>query len=182
VLRNLGAVVTVVEIDPVRALEAAYDGMRVMDIEPALEEADGLFTVTGRPGIVRREHFPLLKDGALLGNVGHFGNEIDVAALEELAVERRELRDHVVEYLLPGGSRVRLLARGEMLNLSAANGHPIEVMDLGFALQAHSIRALARDPAAFVHGAQPVPAAINRAIGAEMLRTLSTTRLAPLPQ
>src|SRR5207248_2791914 len=103
VLRNLGAVVIVVEIDVVRALEAAFEGMRVMELPGALAEADVIFTVTGRPGIIRRDDFLELRDGAMLANVGHFGYEIDVAALEELAAERSAPGPHVAEYRLANG-------------------------------------------------------------------------------
>jgi adenosylhomocysteinase len=173
-LRALHASVLVVERDELRALEAAFEGMRVTTLERAAAQADVLVTVTGRPGVVREEHLLSLRDGALLANVGHFGNEIDVAALERLAVERRQLREHVEEFVLPGGRVVRLLARGEMLNLSAASGHQIQVMDLGFALQAHAMRLLATEPGRFRPGYQPVPQEIDRVVAAAALGTLST--------
>jgi adenosylhomocysteinase len=176
-LRALGAVVIVVEVDPVRALEAAYEGMQVTTIERALERADTVITVTGRPGIVRREHLERLKDGAMLGNMGHFSTEIDVAGLRELATGSRMVNTHVEEFDLPNGRRVHLLARGEMLNLTAATGHQIEVMDLGFALQAHSMRILAEDASAYAPGYQPVPSHVDRAIAEHGLRTMSTVEL-----
>ena len=176
-LRAMGAVVIVVEIDPVRALEAAYEGMLVMTIEKAAERADTIITVTGRPGIVLPEHFGLLKDGAMLGNMGHFSTEIDVAGLRAMATGHRMVNTHVEEFDLPNGRRVHLLARGEMLNLTAAIGHQIEVMDLGFALQAHSMRILAQDAAAYAPGYQPVPEHVNRAIAEHGLRTMSTVDL-----
>jgi adenosylhomocysteinase len=176
-LRALHASVLVVERDEVRALEAAFEGMRVTTLERAAAQADVLMTVTGRPGVVTEEHLLELRDGALLANVGHFGNEIDVAALERLAVERRQLREHVEEFVLPDGRAVRLLARGEMLNLSAASGHQIQVMDLGFALQAHALRLLATDPGRFRPGYQPVPQEVDRAVAAAALATLSTVEI-----
>jgi adenosylhomocysteinase len=176
-LRALGATVISVENNPIRALEAAYEGMQVTELSRALERAQVVVTVTGRPGVLRREQLLALRDGAMLANVGHFATEIDVPALEELAVEHRRLNPHVVEYLLPNGRAVRLLARGEMLNLSAATGHQIQIMDLGFALQAHSLRALAAAPGDFSPGPQPVPDAINRQIASEALRTLSAVDL-----
>ena len=178
-LRALGAVVLVVEIDPVRALEAAYEGMLVTSIEKAAARADTVITVTGRPGVVRREHLALLKDGAMLGNMGHFSTEIDTAALREIAIRTEQVNTHVEAFDLPNGRRVHLLARGEMLNLTAATGHQIEVMDLGFALQAHSMRILATDPASYAPGYQPVPEAVNRAIAEHGLRTMSTVDLDP---
>lgn len=176
-LRAMGAVVLVVEIDPVRALEAAYEGMLVTTMERAAARADTIITVTGRPDIVRREHLALLKDGAMLGNMGHFSTEIDVAALRADAVSSEQVNTHVEEFRMADGRRIHLLARGEMLNLTAAIGHQIEVMDLGFALQAHAMRLLSNDPGAFAAGYQPVPDAVNRAIAEHGLRTMSTVEL-----
>ena len=173
-LRALDASVLVVELDPVRALEAAFDGMRVAPLARALAEADSLFTVTGRPGVVTAEVFGQARDGIMLANVGHFGTEIDVPALAREAVSRVELRRHVDEYTLADGRRIRVLAGGEMLNLTAANGHQIQIMDLGFALQAHSLRLLAQDPSAFAAGYNPVPAAVDRAVAEGGLAALST--------
>jgi len=178
-LRAMGAAVIVVEIDPVRALEAAYDGMLVSTIEKAATRADTMITVTGRPGIVRREHFGLLRDGAMLGNMGHFATEIDVAGLRAAAVSTEMVNTHVEEFRMADGRRIHLLGRGEMLNLSAATGHQIEVMDLGFALQAHAMRLLSASHAEFGPGYQPVPADVDRAIAEHGLRTMSTVDLDP---
>ncbi|MFI5042895.1 MAG: adenosylhomocysteinase, partial [Acidimicrobiales bacterium] len=136
-----------------------------------------IITVTGRPGVVKREQLLRLKDGAMLGNMGHFATEIDVDALRAMATGSRQVNLHVEEFDLPNGHRVHLLARGEMLNLTAATGHQIEVMDLGFALQAHAMRILSKDPGAFSPGYQPVPDAVNRAIAEHGLRTLSSVDL-----
>lgn len=173
-LRNLGASVIVVERDPVRALEAAFEGMRVATIRRAAELADAMITVTGRPDALTTDVMTSLRDGAVLANVGHFSTEIDVAGLERLSVSRREIREDVTEHVLANGRTVYLLARGEMLNLAAASGHQIQIMDLGFALQAHSLRALALDPDAFVRGYNPVPPEIDRAVAEAALGTLST--------
>jgi len=165
-LRADGALVLVVERDPVRALEAAFDGMRVRGLHDALPEADVVITVTGTTGVIGRRELALLKDGALLANAGHF-SEIDVAALGP----GRRLTDQVSEH-----GRIRLLGRGEMLNLTAATGNQIQVMDLGFALQAQSLRALARDPARFVNGPQPVPVEVDDAVARAMLASLSAAK------
>jgi adenosylhomocysteinase len=177
-LRALNATVLLVEVDPIRALEAALDGMLVMPLEQALPIADTVITLTGRPGIVRAEHFGLLKDGAMLANVGHFSTELDVAALKAAAVTETVIAPHVVQYDLPSGKRVRLLARGEMLNLTAATGHAIEVMDVGFALQGHSIHALATRLGEFVNGDQLVPHAIDLTIAENILKTMPAARWA----
>jgi adenosylhomocysteinase len=176
-LRALGAIVIVVEIDPVRSLEAAFEGMLVTTIDRAAERADTIITVTGRPGVVAREQLLRLKDGAMLGNMGHFATEIDVDALRAMATASRRVSTHVEEFDLPNGRRVHLLARGEMLNLTAGTGHQIEIMDLGFALQAHAMRILSQGPAAFAPGYQPVPESVNRAIAEHGLRTLSSVDL-----
>lgn len=178
-LRALGAAVIVVERSVVPALEAAFDGMRVMDLPRALPEADVVVTATGQARVVGGDDLLRLRDGALLANAGHLGLEIDVPALEALAASRRRFGPHVVEYELPGGRRVRLLGGGEMLNLTAAAGNQVQVMDLGFALQGHALRALALSPDDFAPGPQPVPDAINRRVGLDMLRTLSVVELSP---
>lgn len=172
-LRALSAAVLVVEQDDLKALEAAFEGFRVTTLGRALRLADVLVTVTGRPGILADDAFLSLRDGALLANVGHFP-EIDVPSLERLAVASRALTPHVTAYDLPNGCTLRLLARGEMLNLSAASGHQIQIMDMGFALQAHAFRALAAAPERFRAGYQAVPVEIDRAVAAAALRTLST--------
>ena len=137
-----------------------------------------MITVTGRPGALTTELMERLRDGAVLANVGHFATEIDVPGLERMATGRRELKQDVTELTLPDGRRVYLLARGEMLNLAAASGHQIQIMDLGFALQAHSLRALARDPGAFVPGYNAVPPEVDAAVAEEALATLSTVERA----
>ncbi len=170
-LRADGATVIAVEIDPVKSLEAAFDGMRVMELDAALAAADVVITVTGSTGILRGRELGLLRDGALIANAGHF-SEIEVPG----SWTRRPLTGLVEEVERPGGGVFRVLGRGEMLNLTAATGNQIQVMDLGFALQAHSLRALARDPGAFALGPQPVPKAIDDIIGRDMLASLSATR------
>jgi adenosylhomocysteinase len=168
-LRADGAGVLVVERDPVRALEAAFDGMSVRELDTALAQADVVITVTGTTGVVGRRELGLVRDGVLLANAGHF-SEIDVDELGRGLRVADDVTEHVV-----GGRRVRLLGRGEMLNLTAATGNQIQVMDLGFALQARSLRALAADPSRFAPGPQPVPAEIDDAVARGMLAALSAT-------
>jgi len=165
-LRADGASVIVVERDPVRALEAAFDGMAVRALDEALAHADVIVSVTGSTGIIGPRELALVRDGVLLANAGHF-SELDLAALGS----GTRLTDHVTEHRLDG-KRIRLLGRGEMLNLSAATGNQIQVMDLGFALQARSLRALAADPPRFAAGPQPVPADIDEAVARGMLQAL----------
>jgi adenosylhomocysteinase len=133
---GMGANVIVTEIDPTRALEAVMDGYRVM---PSLEAAalgDIFITVTGNVNVIDREHLERMKDGALIANSGHFNDEINIPALEELATKKRRVRDFVDEYTYSDGRRIHLLAEGRLVNLSAAEGHPASVMDMSFANQA----------------------------------------------
>ena len=134
--QGMGAQVIVVEVDPLRALEAVMDGFRVMPIANAAKEGDVFITVTGDTSVVRKEHFPLMKDGAIVCNSGHFDVEIEVAALSEMAISSRRIREFVTEYTLESGSRINVLAEGRLVNLAAAEGHPASVMDMSFANQA----------------------------------------------
>jgi len=132
-----GAQVVVTEIDPMRALEAAMDGFRVMPMAKAAREGDIFVSVTGNMHTVAEKHFPLMKDGAVVSNAGHFDIEIDVKALTKLAKKvNRNVRHCIDEYILAGGKRIYLLAEGRLVNLAAAEGHPASVMDMSFATQA----------------------------------------------
>ena len=134
---GMGAQVIVCEVDPIRGLEAAMDGFRVMPISKAAREGDLFITVTGNMHAVAGKHFPLMKDGAMVCNAGHFDIEIDIKALAKLAKKvNRGVRENVDEYVLAGGKRVHVLAEGRLVNLSAAEGHPASVMDMSFATQA----------------------------------------------
>jgi adenosylhomocysteinase len=149
----------------VRALEAVLDGHRVLPMAQAAPLADVVLTATGDRDVLTAEHFPLLRDGAVLGNAGHFDVEIDVRALRAAAVEVHRVRPLVDEHVLPGGRRLLLLAEGRLVNLSAAEGHPPAVMDMSFAVQALVLEDLVdRDLPPGVHA---VPAALD----AEVART-----------
>jgi hypothetical protein len=126
----------VTEIDPVRALEAAMDGNRVVSMADAAPVGDLFITVTGNKSVLRREHFAAMKDGAIIANSGHFNVEIDIPALERMSASKRTVRPFVEEYRLTGGKRVYLLGEGRLINLAAAEGHPAMVMDMSFANQA----------------------------------------------
>ncbi len=134
---GMGAQVIVCEVDPIRALEAAMDGFRVMPIAQAAREGDVFVTVTGNMHAIAAKHFPLMKDGALVCNAGHFDIEIDVKALGKIAKKlNRGVRTNVDQYILAGGKSIYLLAEGRLVNLAAAEGHPASVMDMSFATQA----------------------------------------------
>jgi adenosylhomocysteinase len=133
---GLGANVIVCEVNPIRALEAVMDGYRVMPAHEAAALGDIFITVTGDLNVIDRQHMERMKDGVIIANSGHFNNEINIPALEQLAVRKRRVRDFVDEYTLADGRRVHLLAEGRLVNLSAAEGHPASVMDMSFANQA----------------------------------------------
>ena len=134
--RGLGANVIVTEIEPLKALEAVMDGFRVMPMIEAAPQADFICSATGDKHVIDKHHFDVLKDGCCLANSGHFNVEINIPALEEMAVEKRQPRPFVDEYQLPDGRNIRLLGEGRLVNLAAAEGHPAAVMDMSFANQA----------------------------------------------
>lgn len=137
--RGMGATVIVTEVDPIRALEAAMDGFLVMPLADAARIGDLFITVTGNIHVLRREHFAVMRDGAILANSGHFDVEIDLPALREMSVEIvRQVHPHVDEYRLRDGRRLYLIGEGRLVNLAAAHGHPPSVMDMSFATQALS--------------------------------------------
>jgi adenosylhomocysteinase len=133
---GMGANVIVCEVDPTRALEAVMDSYRVMPAQEAATLGDIFVTVTGDINVIDRHHLERMKDGALIANSGHFNNEINIPALEQLAVRKRRVRDFVDEYTYADGRQIHLLAEGRLVNLSAAEGHPASVMDMSFANQA----------------------------------------------
>jgi len=165
--------VTVVEPDPIRALEAVLQGFVVASTEAALRGNDVLITATGRPGAIAAEHLPLLRDGAILVNTGHYSWEIDLAALRATAVSHETIDAGIEVFAMPDGRRLNLLARGEMLNLAGGGGNPVETMDLGLALQILSLRRIALQAATLPAGPQPVPADINREVAQGMAELLS---------
>ena len=171
--RGAGAAVVICEIDPLRALEARMAGYEVMPALAAAERGDVFVTVTGSRRVVRREHFERMKDGALLANAGHFDVEIDLDDLAGLALAPpRQVRPLVDQYALPSGRRLNLLARGRVVNLAAAEGHPAAVMDVSFALQALAVEALVGDLAQLAPGVQAVPDEIDREVGRLKLAAL----------
>ncbi|HWC12574.1 MAG TPA: adenosylhomocysteinase [Acidimicrobiales bacterium] len=171
--RGLGAQVVVCEVDPLRALEAVMDGFRVEPMAAAAREGDIFITVTGDRDVLRREHFEVMKDGAILANSGHFDIEIDLTTLEELAGEdgRREVRPLVDEFLV-GDRRVLLVAQGRLVNLGAAEGHPAAVMDMSFANQALCAEWILGHREALEPRVYDVPVEIDREIARLKLDTM----------
>lgn len=155
--QGMGARVIVTEIDPVRALEALMDGFAVMPMEQAAPLGDFFCTVTGNIHVIRKEHFAVMKDGAIVSNSGHFNVELDLEGLEEITQSKREIRPFVVEHALGNGMRVYVLAEGRLINLAAAEGHPSSVMDMSFANQALSAEYIVKEAKNLKNIVFPVP-------------------------
>ncbi len=180
--RGAGAAVIVCEVDPLRALEARMSGYEVMPSLAAAARGDVFITVTGSRAVLRREHFELMKDGALLANAGHFDVEIDLPELRALATAGvRQIRPLVEQYELEGGRRLNLIASGRVVNLAAGEGHPSAVMDVSFSLQALCVEELVRTRGELAAGVHPVPGAIDREVGRLKLAALGVAIDEPTP-
>ncbi len=162
--QGLGANVIVTEIDPLKALEAVMDGYRVMPMIEAAPQSDFIVSATGDKHVVAREHFEVIKDGCMVANSGHFNVEIDIPALEELAVTSSHPRAFIEEFELADGRRVRLLAEGRLVNLAAAEGHPAAVMDMSFANQALCAEYMVENHSELGNKVLTVPAEIDEAV------------------
>ncbi|RLE82710.1 MAG: adenosylhomocysteinase [Thermoprotei archaeon] len=145
--RGLGAYVVVTEVNPIRALEAIFDGFTVTSLDKAAEIGDIFITATGNINVIRGEHIIKMKDGAILANAGHFNVEISLKDLEELSVKKRRIKENVEEYELVNGRKIYLLCEGRLVNLVAAEGHPSEVMDMSFSNQALAVEYLIKEGA-----------------------------------
>ncbi len=162
---GMGASVVVTEIDPTKALDATMQGFRVLPMAEAAAIGDIFVTVTGNRDVLRREHFEAMKDGAIFANSGHFDIEIDIKALDELAVEKRsKIRHQTDEYVMADGRRLLLLAEGRLVNLGAAEGHPAAVMDMSFADQALTAEWLSRSSDSLSPGVIEVPEEIDQSV------------------
>jgi adenosylhomocysteinase len=160
--KGMGANVIVTEVDPIRALEAAMDGYRVLPMVEAASIGDLFCTVTGDINVIRPEHFALMKSGAIVANSGHFNVEIDIPGLEDMAVQKNvEVRNFVDEYVLEGGKKIYLLAQGRLINLAAAEGHPASVMDMSFATQALAAEWAVKNSKSLRVKVHPVPEEIE---------------------
>lgn len=171
--KGLGARVIVTEIDPIKAMEAVMDGFRVMSMAEAAPIGDIFVTVTGCEDVITEEHFLKMKDGAICCNAGHFDCEVSVKQLKKIAESEKPARQNIQEYQLPGGKRIYILAEGRLVNLAAGDGHPAEIMDMSFAIQALSAKylvdnrfSLSREPGSMPHN---VPAEIDREVALRKL-------------
>jgi adenosylhomocysteinase len=171
--RGLGSQVIVTEVDPIRALEAAMDGFAVQPIAEAAKVGDVFITVTGNAGVLRREHFTRMKDGAVVCNSGHFDVEVDLTALKaESAQVTANVRAHVDEYKLRTGNRVYVLGQGRLVNLAAAEGHPPSVMDMSFATQALTTEHCVQNKGQLGAHVHPVPASVEEFVARHKLASM----------
>lgn len=162
--KGMGAVVVVTEIDPIKALEATMDGFTVLPMREAAKVGDLFVTLTGCRDVLTREHFEVMKDGALLANSGHFDVEINKEDLAALATEIRERKPNIRGYRMADGRMLNLLADGRLVNLAAGNGHPAEIMDMSFGIQAKSLEYLAKTRGTLETKVYAVPAEIDKAV------------------
>lgn len=170
--QGMGANVIVTEIDSLKALEASMDGYRVMPMSEAAPIGDFFCSVTGNKHVMRKEHFEIMKDGAIICNSGHFNVEIDIESLEKASIGKRQIREFVTEYKLPGNRRINLLAEGRLVNLSAAEGHPSSVMDMSFANQALAAEWICRNYKTLEKRVYPVPADVDKEIARLKLKAM----------
>ncbi|MDQ3821752.1 MAG: adenosylhomocysteinase [Actinomycetota bacterium] len=170
--RGMGAHVIVTEVDPMRALEAVMDGYEVLPMERAAEIGDIFVTATGDKSVITRGHMERMKDGAILANTGHFNVEIEIPGLRSLASETRQAREYVEEFTLSDGRRLYLIADGRLVNLSAAEGHPAQVMDMSFANQALAAEYAVQNAGSLERSVYPVPEAIDNEIARLKLATM----------
>jgi adenosylhomocysteinase len=170
--KGMGANVIVTEVDPVRAIEAKMDGFEVMPMLDAVRVADIVITATGNKDILRREHIEALKDGCVLGNSGHFDNEVSKVALESLAGPPVRVREMVDRYDLPGGRKAYLIAEGRLMNLAAGQGHPVEIMDMSFSIQALSLEYLVKNHAKMEPRVYNVPDELDQQVARTKLKVM----------
>ncbi len=170
--KGLGARVIITEIDPVKAIEAVMDGFDVMPMNEAAKVGDFFVTVTGCDKVIDAEDFAVMKDGAILCNAGHFDCEIDMADLRKIAVETREMRKNIMGYKLPTGQWIFILAEGRLVNLAAGDGHPAEIMDMSFAIQALSAKYLVEHASELTEKLIDVPRTVDNDVAVRKLAFL----------
>ncbi len=170
--RGLGANVVITEVDPIKAVEAVFDGFRVMPMDEAAKIGDIFLTLTGDKDILCKRHFEVMKDGAMMANSGHFDCEINIPELEELSESRRTVRNNIEEFRQKDGRKLYLLAEGRLVNLAAGDGHPAEIMDLSFAVQFFSALHIVNHYAELENGVHLMPEEINQKIAEIKLNSI----------
>jgi adenosylhomocysteinase len=169
--KGLGAKVIVTEVDPVKACEALMEGYSVMTMDEAAPLGDFFVTVTGCKDVIVGRHFNMMKDGAVCCNAGHFDCEVNVKQLSELAVSQKELRNNIIGYELSNGNTVCIIAEGRLVNLASGDGHPVEIMDMSFALQAQSARYIASQKERLPIDVYQTPEVIDNRVAEILLET-----------
>jgi len=180
--KGLGANVIITEVDPIKAIEAVFDGFRVMPMDEAAKIGDIFLTLTGDKDIIRKQHFASMKNGVIMANSGHFDVEINIPELESLSVSRRTVRQNIEEFLQPDGRKLYLLAEGRLVNLAAGDGHPAEIMDLSFAVQFFSALHLAKHHQELSKDVHLMPNEINTRIAEIKLQSLGVAIDALTPE
>ena len=182
--RGLGANVIITEVDPIKAIEAVFDGFRVMTMDEAAKEGDIFLTLTGDKDVIRDRHFKVMKDGAMMANSGHFDVEINIPELEAMSKSRRKVRNNIEEFLQEDGRKLYLLAEGRLVNLAAGDGHPAEIMDLSFGVQFFSALHLLEHGKEMEKAVHLMPDSINQRIAEIKLKSLgvSIDKLTPEQQ
>jgi len=170
--RGMGAIVVVIEVDPVKGIEAVMDGFQVMPIMKAAAIGDMFVTLTGDINIIRPEHFKKMKDGAIVCNSGHFNVELDLAGLKKISSKVRKVREFIEEYSLKNGRKINVLGEGRLINLASAEGHPPSVMDMSFANQSLSAEYLVKNASKLENKVYAVPKNIDEGIAELKLRTM----------
>ena len=170
--KGMGACVIVTEVDPVKAIEAKMDGFQVMRMIDAVKVADMIFTVTGCKDIIALEHFQVMKDGCVVGNVGHFDNEINKEHLYALSESCTRVREFIDEYKMKDGRRIYLIGEGRLMNLAAGQGHPAEIMDMSFATQALGIEYMSKNYENMEPTVHRVPEMIDKKIASIKLESM----------
>jgi adenosylhomocysteinase len=167
--------VIVCEVDPIKAIEARMDGYEVMRMIDAVKIADIVMTVTGCKDILRKEHYQAMKDGCIMGNAGHFDNEINKKDLEKISTSVSKVREYIDVYNTKDGRKLYLIADGRLMNLAAGQGHPVEIMDMSFAAQALSMEHLLKNSKKMENKVYDVPEAIDAEIATIKLRSMNIT-------
>ncbi len=173
--KGLGAKVIVTEVDPIKSIEAVMDGFEVMSMANAAPLGDIFATLTGDINVITKEHFPLMKEGAILANAGHFDVEISMKQLREYSVEQWEARPNIMGYKLPNGKSIYVIAEGRLVNLAAADGHPIEIMDTSFGVQLMSLKYLWENKGKLENHLMNVPETIDKELATIKLKTMGIT-------
>jgi adenosylhomocysteinase len=170
--KGMGAIVIVTEIDPIKAIEAVMDGFTVMTMDEAAPLGDIFVTLTGCADVITEKHLKVMKDGVLLANSGHFDVEINKNDLEALSVQTFYRKPNIMGYKMADGRIINLLAEGRLVNLAAGNGHPAEIMDMSFAIQAKSLEYLAKNRGKLEKKLYAVPEEIDSAVALLKLKTM----------